>query len=190
MELIAATKNKGKIKELSEIFEPLGFKVTAGDFADVDETGTTFEENAILKAQAVAKLYNKITVADDSGLCVEALDGRPGVYSARYAGENATDEDRYKKLLDELRNEKDRAAKFVTAAAVVFPDGREAVVTGEVYGEITMEPKGKDGFGYDPVFFCPELGKTFGEASAAEKNSVSHRSRAMKRLYEKIQEMI
>ncbi len=186
MKLIAATKNKNKIKELEEIFAPLGFEVEAGVFDDVEETGDTFEENSLLKARAVSKLYGEFTVADDSGLCVEALGGRPGVYSARYAGEGASDRDKYEKLLLELSGEKDRRAKFVTAASLVFPDGREITAVGEVEGLITEEPAGEGGFGYDPVFFCPELGKTFGEAAPEEKNSVSHRARAMEKLSDKL----
>ncbi len=190
MKLIAATKNKNKIRELEEIFSPLGFSVEAGVFDDVEETGETFEENSLLKARAAAKIYKTFTIADDSGLCVEALGGRPGVYSARYAGEGASDRDKYEKLLSELSGEKNRRAKFVTAASLIFPDGREITAVGEVLGFITQAPAGEGGFGYDPVFFCPELGKTFAEATSEEKNSVSHRSRAMNKLADKLKTML
>lgn len=195
MKIIVATKNSGKIKELKRIFEKLNIDVASQDeegFNDieVEETGDTFEKNALIKARAVAMLADDIVLADDSGLCVDALDGRPGVFSARYAGENASDEDKINKLLNEMSGKTDRSAKFVTAMAAIFPDGREIITHGEVSGHILTKPEGENGFGYDPVFYCDELGKTFAQASGEEKNSVSHRGRALAAMYEKIKNIL
>ena len=192
MRIIVATKNNNKVKEITDVLSPLGFDVisqaAAGIDIDVEETGDTFEKNALIKARAIALVCDDYVLADDSGLCVEALDGRPGVYSARYAGENATDKDKYTKLLNELGDETNRRAKCVTSMAFITPEGAEVVTTGEVLGKITNEPMGNGGFGYDPVFFSDELEKTFGEASLEEKNTVSHRSRALKSLYDILSE--
>lgn len=194
MKVIAATKNKGKIKEIQTVFRTLGIEVISqGDIdinVDIEETGKTFEKNALIKAHAVSLMCDDPVLADDSGLCVEALEGRPGVYSARYAGEDATDADRMQKLLMELEGQKNRKAKFVTVVAFILPDGRQITASGEVQGRITLEPRGDGGFGYDPIFFCDELNKTFGEATGEEKNSVSHRSRALQNLYGKLETMI
>lgn len=193
MKIIAATKNANKIKEISKVLSPLGFEVIsqtdAGIDIDVEETGDTFEKNALIKARAVSLICDECVLADDSGLCVEALDGRPGVLSARYAGERASDAHKIIKLLGELDGRENRDAKFVTCMAFIFPDGTEIVTQGEVYGRITNEPMGDNGFGYDPVFFSTELNKTFAQASMEEKNSVSHRSRALNALYEKLKEI-
>lgn len=192
MRVIAATKNKGKINEIEQILGGLGIEVIsqadAGIDVEVFETGTTFMENARIKAQAVSLLCDDAVLADDSGLCVEALGGAPGIYSARYAGENAPEEAKIDKLLSEMRDEKNRAAKFVTAVVFIYPDGREITATGEVHGRITMLPLGGGGFGYDPIFYSNELKKTFGEASDEEKNSVSHRAKALSSLYEKLKQ--
>ena len=134
-------------------------------------------------------LADAAVIADDSGLCVDCLDGRPGIYSARYAGEDATDEDRIAKLLSEIGDNTDRGARFVCAMAMVYPDGREIIVRGEVAGEIITEPRGTNGFGYDPVFVPCELDKTFAEATDEEKNNISHRKRALEQLYTKIKEL-
>lgn len=194
MKVIAATKNKGKIKEIQSVFQDMGFEVISqGDVdinVDIEETGKTFEKNALIKARTVSLMCDEPVLADDSGLCVEALSGRPGVYSARYAGEDATDAERMQKLLSELDGEKNRKAKFVTVVAFIFPDGTEITASGEVRGEITLHPRGTGGFGYDPIFYCDELNKTFGEASEEEKNSVSHRSRALHQLYGKLEAVI
>ena len=188
MKIIVATKNIHKIKEISHVLNPLGFDVIsqhdAGIDIDVEETGDTFEKNALIKARAVALVCDDYVLADDSGLCVESLDGRPGVLSARYAGEGASDADKINKLLGELEGVSNRRAKFITAMALITPDGEEIVTMGEVSGRIITEPMGKNGFGYDPVFYSDELEKTFAEASEEEKNSVSHRSRALKALYD------
>lgn len=190
MRIIAATQNKGKIKEIQDIFGGLGFSVIsqkeAGIDIDVEETGKTFEENALIKARAIFNLCHETVVSDDSGLCVESLNGAPGVYSARYAGEGASDADRINKLLGELEGKDNRSAKFVSAVAMILKDGREITASGEVEGEITKEPSGDNGFGYDPVFYSYELKKTFGEAGSSEKNEISHRARALKKLYEKV----
>lgn len=194
MKIVAATQNKGKIKEFQEIFAPLGFEVIsqkeAGIDIDVEETGETFEENALIKAQAVYDILKDAVIADDSGLMVDALDGAPGVYSARYAGENATDQERIEKLLSELKGKEDRRAKFVSSLVLILKDGRIFTASGEVMGEISNEPSGENGFGYDPVFFSYELNKSFGIASAEEKNSISHRGKALRCLYEKVKNSI
>lgn len=193
MNIIAATNNENKVKEITRIFSKLGFTVIsqkdAGIDVDVEETGNTFTENSLIKARAVAMLCDDYVLADDSGLCVEALDGRPGVYSARYAGEGASDKQKIEKLLGEMQGKDNRKAKFVTSIAFIFPDGKEIVTKGEVCGKITSEPHGDNGFGYDPVFFCTELCKTFAEADIEEKNKVSHRGRALKKLYDKLEEL-
>jgi XTP/dITP diphosphohydrolase len=190
MKVIAATKNKGKIREMQEILAPLDMEVISqqemGIDVDAEETGDTFEKNALIKARAVAMICDYPILADDSGICVDSLGGAPGVYSARYAGDNATDEDRIKKLLGELGDNENRNAKFVTAVAFIHPDGTEITACGEVKGYITTEPHGDNGFGYDPIFFSEELGKTFAQSSDEEKNSVSHRGRALQNLYEKL----
>ncbi len=191
MKLIAATKNKGKIKEIESMLSGSGIEVIsqadAGIDIEAEENGKTFEENAVIKAEAVWNLNRTAMVlADDSGLCVDALGGAPGIYSARWAGEGASDKDKYMKLLRELKGEKNRSAYFATAMALKLPSGEVITTDGRVYGEITQEPDGEGGFGYDPVFFCPELGKTFAAATAEEKNSVSHRSRALAEMCKKI----
>lgn len=194
MRIIAATQNKGKIKEIQEIFSPLGFEVIsqkeAGFDIDVVENGETFEENAMIKARAIFELSHEAVIADDSGLLVDALNGAPGVYSARYAGENATDADKMNKLLKELEGESDRRAKFLSALVMILKDGRSFTATGEVLGIITDEPYGENGFGYDPIFYSDELKKTFGEATDKEKNEVSHRGRGLLKLYKMVSEEI
>lgn len=193
MKIIVATKNANKIREIREIFSPLGFEVVsqteAGIDIDVEETGDTFEKNALIKARAVSLVCDDYVLADDSGLCVEALDGRPGVYSARYAGEGASDSDKITKLLGEMQGVDNRRAKFMTSVAFIMPDGTELVTSGEVCGRILLQPEGENGFGYDPVFFSDELGKSFAVATPEEKNSVSHRSRALRALYVKLKQL-
>ena len=188
MKVIAATHNKGKIREFNEILGKLGFEVLppneVGIDIDPEENGSSFAENALIKARAVANLCDYPIIADDSGLCVDALGGAPGIFSARYAGEDASDSDRIKKLLHELDGVSNRRAKFVSAIAFIMPDGEELVTHGEVLGNITLAPDGDSGFGYDPIFLSDELGKTFGRASADEKNKISHRGRALSALYD------
>lgn len=192
MKIVAATHNKGKIREFQRILGRLGFETVSpndvGIYAQPEENGITFEENAIIKANAVAELCDFAVMADDSGLCVEALDGCPGVYSARYAGDGATDSQRVEKLLSEMKDKTNRNAKFVSAIAFIMPDGEQITVTGETFGTIAYEPSGSDGFGYDPIFVSEDLGKTFAEASSEEKDSVSHRGRALDKLYNILKE--
>ncbi len=187
-EILLATNNQGKVKEMKKILEPLGIEVYSlkdkNISIEVVEDGTTFEENALKKAREICELSGLVTVSDDSGLMVDALGGAPGVYSARYAGENSTDEEKYLKLLSELENvdDENRGAKFVSAVALCFPDGEHKIFVGECHGVITRTPDGNGGFGYDPVFFVPEEGKTFSSMSADLKNSISHRAKALKKL--------
>ena len=190
MRIIAATKNKGKIKELEAILGNLNITIVSSEEigldVDVEETGDTFEKNALIKARAIAMMCDEPVLADDSGLCVDALDGRPGVYSARYAGENATDAEKMQKVLDELGETKNRKAQFVSVVALIVPDGDEITAEGTVSGTITHEPIGDGGFGYDPIFYSDELKKTFAQATEEEKNKISHRARALENLYTKL----
>lgn len=193
MELIVATRNRDKRNELQALLQDLGVRLrTIGDFPgapDVVEDGTTCEVNAIKKAQSAAQFTGLPAIADDTGLEVAALDGRPGVYAARYAGESATYEDNWRKLLHELNGipSARRQARFVTAAAIAYPDGRLQVALGTLDGVITERPQGTSGFGYDPVFLVPEKGKTLAEMTPEEKNEVSHRARAFQRAKELLQ---
>lgn len=192
MKVVAATHNKGKIREFNEILGKLGFSVVPQSELGIDiepeENGATFEENALIKARTVSEYCDFCVIADDSGLCVDALLGAPGIYSARYAGENATDDERNAKLLGELDGVLDRSAKFVSAIAFILPDGEEIVTLGETEGEILKIADGNGGFGYDPIFYSMELGKSFGAASPDEKNMVSHRARALFKLYDILKE--
>lgn len=187
MDFLIATHNLKKRDELQRILSPLGIHVLTADEAgvdltDVEETGTTFEENALLKARSGAKEGNMPCIADDSGLCVDALDGAPGVYSARYAGEHGNDAKNNEKLLKALSDvpPEKRTAQFVSCVACVFPDGRELTVQGEVKGVIGYEPKGENGFGYDPLFYVGE--RSFAQFTSAEKDAVSHRGNALRGL--------
>jgi len=188
MELVLATNNKHKLIEIKSIlgnsFSGILSLSEAGLNVDVEETGTTFAENAYLKASTVCKLSGKPALADDSGLEVTALDGAPGVYSARYAGEDQNDENNIKKLLSVMEGKTDRSASFTTVLCLCYPDGRTIYATGKTFGKILFEKSGDNGFGYDPVFYSDDLKKSFGEATAEEKNAVSHRSRALRSLLE------
>ena len=185
--IVAASGNAGKIREISEILND--YRVISckelGFTDDIEETGKTFYDNALIKAETVAKALNMPALADDSGLCVTALSGAPGVYSARYSG-TGTDEGNIDKLLKETENVSDRSAKFVSAVVVYYPDGKIVSAQGEMFGEILRARRGNGGFGYDPVFYSYDLKKSFGEASAEEKNSVSHRARALAELRKKL----
>ncbi len=190
IELIVATKNKGKAKEFQEIFQPLGFEVkTLLDFPDVpdiEETGTTFSENAVLKAKGIAGHFNRIVAADDSGLIVDALGGKPGIFSARYAGPQKDDEANIQKVLSELKDVPDekRTARFHCSLALVIPGRQPVVFEGTCEGKILREKRGNNGFGYDPVFYVPSLGKTMAELTPEQKNKISHRRQAINKLYQ------
>lgn len=192
---VVATKNKGKLKEIAEILKGLSYEVVSmedvGVSNDIEEYGSTFEENALIKAREVAALTGEMVMADDSGLEVDYLNGAPGIYSARYAGEGATDTDRNQKLLGELENvpQEKRTARFVSAIAVVFPDGRNFIVRGTCDGIIGLEPWGDHGFGYDPLFFMPEYGMTVAEMEPALKNKVSHRANALQQMLERLKQV-
>lgn len=186
--LVVATGNMHKLREIAEIFTD--FEVVSqkemGFDEDVEETGVTFAENALIKARAASKALNCIALADDSGLCVDALGGAPGVYSARYCGYHGDDQKNRDLLLENMKNEKNRAAHFTSAIALVYPNGREVVVEGHTYGKILHEETGTGGFGYDCLFESDDLKKSFGVATAEEKNSVSHRFRGLQKLREQI----
>ena len=187
--LVVASGNAHKIREIAEIFTE--FEVVSqkqmGFLGDVEETGVTFAENALIKARAAAAALGCVALADDSGLCVDALNGAPGIYSARYAGEHGDDRKNRLLLLENLKNERNRAAHFTSAVALVFPDGKEIVAEGKTYGFILHEETGNGGFGYDCIFESVDLGKSFGVATAEEKNAVSHRFRALQALLQKWQ---
>ena len=183
MKLVLASQNKKKIKEMDEILSALGVEVCsqaeAGVNLDVEETGTTFEENSLLKAHAVMEASGMPAIADDSGLCVDCLGGAPGVYSARYGGEGLNDTARYKLLLENMRGQMPRTARFVSVITCCFPNGDVITARGECPGTIAFAPMGEGGFGYDPVFFIPGLKKTFAQLTAEEKNAISHRGKAL-----------
>lgn len=187
MEAVIATHNKNKVTEMEGILrEILGVShlYTPGELGineEPEENGKTFEENALLKARFVWE-PGRLTIADDSGLCVNALGGAPGVFSARYAGETSDSEKNNQKLLSELENISDRSARFVCVIACKLPDGAEFTVRGEANGVILNEPRGKRGFGYDPLFYFPSEGKTFAEMTSEEKNAFSHRGNALRLL--------
>lgn len=187
MKLIIATHNKNKVKEIKEFLSD-GFNdveaFTASEVGftdDIEENGSTFEENALIKARAV-RAEGAISIADDSGLCVNALNGRPGIYSARYAGEPCDNKKNNAKLLSELEPYDDRTAYFVSVIACVLPDGTEFTVCGRADGLILEKECGNGGFGYDPLFFYPPLNKTFAQLTDSEKNQVSHRGNALRLL--------
>lgn len=194
MKVILASKNQHKLTELSAILSQLGFEIALeseyGLDIDVEETGTTFEENSLLKADAVMKASGLPVLADDSGLMVDALDGAPGVYSARY-GHKASDKERTAYLLENMKDvpEERRGAKFVCVITCLFPDGRKIVARGECPGVIARAPHGENGFGYDPVFYLPELGMTYAELPSEQKNAISHRARALQDFCRKYQEV-
>ena len=186
--IVFATGNEGKMKEVREILADLGLPVLsmkeAGIHVDVDENGTTFMENARIKAAAVHAACGEIVLADDSGLVVDAMDGAPGVYSARWMGEDTSYEIKNQAIIDRLEGlqGQERSARFVCSIAAVFPDGTKAETEGAVEGEIAFHPAGEGGFGYDPIFFLPERGVTTAELTAEEKNAISHRGRALRKM--------
>ena len=191
--IVLATHNRDKLKEIRRLLDPAQFELLTlddfDDFPEIEEDGATLEENALKKAREVYRATGLLSVADDTGLEVDALGGRPGVYSSRFAGENASYADNVRKLLEEMKDvpPDERTARFRCVVAIV--DGRrETTVEGICEGRITTEPRGQGGFGYDPVFSVPEAGKTFAEMSAEEKNAVSHRGRAFRKAAQVLQQ--
>ena len=191
MKAVLASHNPGKLKEMQLWLEPLGIELVLesdlGLDIEVEEIGRTFEENSLLKAATVARATKMPAIADDSGLCVDALNGAPGVYSARYGG---LDDDvaRYRLLLENLRGAGTRAAHFHTSVVCCFPNGDVLEAEGDCHGTIAYAPQGENGFGYDPVFFVPEMRKTFGQLTPEEKNAISHRGVALRAFGEKLKE--
>lgn len=187
---VLATHNPGKLKEMREILSKFGVEVVSpkdlGITVDVEETGATFVENAMLKAKAICKAADLPAVADDSGLCVDTLNGGPGVYSARYGGAGLDDKGRYMLLLNSLRGQSSRKAHFACAIACAFPNGKTLTAEGRCDGTIAFAPMGEGGFGYDPVFFVPEKAKTFAQLTEGEKNEISHRGKALAAFAEKL----
>ena len=194
MKLVLASKNAKKLVEMNDILSHLGVEVCseadAGVDVEVEETGTTFEENSLLKAKAVMEASGLAAIADDSGLCVDCLGGAPGVWSARYGGEGLDDAARYRMLLENMRGQLTRAAKFVSVITCCFPNGDVLTARGECPGTIAYAAMGTGGFGYDPVFFVPELKKTFAQMTAEEKNAVSHRGKALEAFKVKLEEYL
>ena len=194
MKIFLATGNKHKIDEIKAIFanvkdvEILSIK-DGIEIPEVVEDGDTFEANSEKKALEIAKFTGMITIADDSGLCVDALGGAPGVYSARYSGENATDESNNAKLMEVMKDEKNRKCHFVSVITLGKPDGRAYSFRGEIEGELLCEPKGKDGFGYDPYFYVAEYGKSLAEMPEI-KNKISHRANALKKLEKELDRVL
>ena len=195
MKVVLASKNPHKLVEINKITEKFGFELVLqsqlGVDIDVEENGTTFEENSFIKADAVMKATGLPALADDSGIAVDALNGEPGIYSARYGFDPSLDDrGRLELLLKNTEQVPDgqRQAQFVCVITMVTPDGQVIQARGEIHGELTREPRGENGFGYDPIFFYPPLGKTTAELSAEEKNAVSHRANALKSFYEKLKE--
>ena len=194
MKLVLASKNQKKMKEMNEILSGMGVEVClqsdVGIDIDVEETGTTFEENSLLKAKAVMEASGLPAIADDSGLCVDALNGAPGVYSARYGGDGLDDTGRYRLLLANMPRGAARTAKFVSVITCCFPGGEVLTARGKCPGTIAFAPMGEGGFGYDPVFFLPKLKKTFAQLAPEEKNAVSHRGRALEAFQAKLEEYL
>ena len=194
MTLVIATGNPGKTAEIRDMLEnfPVNIKNLAdfGPIPPVEEDGDTFDDNAYKKASFVSKILGLPALADDSGLVVDALGGAPGVYSARYAGENATDEQRYTKLLSEMKGETNRKAAFECVLSIAVPSGPALTYEASCEGLITEQPVGEGGFGYDPVFYYPPLKKTFGQLTRAEKSRVSHRGKALQELREEFDKVL
>ena len=191
MKVVLASKNQHKLVEMRDILAAQGVEVVleseVGADVEVEETGTTFAENAMLKAKAICELAKLPAIADDSGLCVDALNGGPGVYSARYGGEGLDDRGRYMLLLQTMRGQTTRAAHFTCAIACAFPNGDTITAEGQAPGTIAFAPMGEGGFGYDPVFFVPEKAKTFAQLTQEEKAEISHRGKALREFSEKLE---
>jgi XTP/dITP diphosphohydrolase len=192
--IVLATTNMGKTREIQELLQ--GFPIIIKNLADfgpipeVIEDGETFDDNAYKKASFTARVLGYPAMADDSGICVDALDGAPGVYSARYAGKNATDADNVKKILDELKSHENRNAAFKCVISIAVPTGAALTYEGECKGVITDKPIGDNGFGYDPLFFYPEFNKTFARLTIEEKGRVSHRGHALKQIAEDMDKIL
>ena len=196
MRVVIATGNNDKVREINEILEGTGFEAVSmksiGINPDIVEDADSFRGNALIKAQAVHALCKEYVIADDSGLCIDALDGAPGIYSARFCGEDSTYPEKFKKIFEMLKDvpEEKRTAKFVCSIAVVRPDGTEFTVRGEICGVLHEKPVGDGGFGYDPIFYVPEFGMTTAQMTKEQKNSISHRGKASRAMAEKLKEEI
>lgn len=194
--IVFATGNAGKMREIREILADMDLEVVSmaeiGADVAIEENGSTFEENAVIKARAVGKVCGEIVLADDSGLEVDHLNKEPGIYSARYMGEDTPYSIKNASIIQRLDGvpREERTARFVCAIAAVFPDGEEVVTHGEIEGWIGYEEKGSNGFGYDPIFFVPEFGRTMAELSDEEKNSVSHRGRALRKMKDELRKRV
>ncbi len=190
MKVVLASKNQHKLVEMRDILSAQGVEVVlesdVGVDVDVEETGTTFEENSLLKARAVMEASGLPAIADDSGLSVDALNGAPGVWSARYGGEGLDDVGRYRLLLENMKGQLDRKCKFVSVITLCMPGGDVITARGECPGTLAYAPQGENGFGYDPIFFVPEKKKTFAQLSPEEKNAISHRGNALKLFQRKL----
>ena len=190
MKVVLASKNQHKLVEMRDILSAQGVEVVlesdVGVDVDVEETGTTFEENSLLKARAVMEACGLPAIADDSGLSVDALNGAPGVYSARYGGEGLDDVGRYRLLLENMKGQLDRKCKFVSVMTLCMTTGDVMSARGERQGPPSYAPQGENGFGYDPIFFVPEKKKTFAQLSPEEKNAISHRGNALKLFQQKL----
>lgn len=194
MKFVLASHNQGKLAEMQRILGQLGVEVVLqselGLALEPEETGTTFTENARIKAEAFMQASGLPAIADDSGLCVDALNGAPGVYSARYGGEGLDDTGRCRLLLENMKGQMPRTAKFVSVITCCFPSGDVLTARGECPGTIAFAPQGEGGFGYDPVFFVPPLKKTFAQLTAEEKNAISHRGKALEVFQVKLKEYL
>lgn len=194
--IILASNNKGKIAEVKEILKDMNVEVIsmkeAGLDVDIEENGSTFEENALIKAEAIMKMTGEITIADDSGLEVDYLNKEPGIYSARYMGHDTSYDIKNNAIIQRLEGVKrtDRSARFVCAMAVVFPDGKNIIARGTMEGLIADKPMGENGFGYDPIMYLPEYQKTSAQLSSEEKNKISHRGKALEKLKTQLQEYL
>ncbi len=195
MKIIIATKNKGKLAEFKELFSSYNVELESlldyPNLDDIEETGTTFKENAIIKAETISKLLQEIVIADDSGLIIDALDGRPGIYSARYAGEGKSDEDNLQKVMKELkyRLKEENTAHFHCTLAIAQSNRETITIDGRCDGLI-CEKQGQNGFGYDPIFYIPHLQKTMAQLTKEEKNIISHRAKALSQLFLKWDEIV
>ena len=194
MKAVLASHNKKKMAEMRAILSELGVEILSQADVGVDiepeETGTTFEENALIKAEAIMQATGLPAIADDSGLVVDALNGEPGVYSARYGGEGLDDTGRWQLLLKNMEGKENRACRFVSVICCAFPDGSQLMTRGECHGVVAEGPRGEGGFGYDPVFWLPEKGKSMAELSPEEKNSISHRGNALRVFKEELEKKL